>query len=452
LFLNGGLTSPFEEISDGVHTSASFTDGNLIHGIVLGKRSQVTIFNADQVKQNTSISAFNLGNPSESLQTEEYSGECAIFGGHFSGDLEFSTFAFRLQHQDAWTRLPGLTTSLPRAFEDGGSVTYSPPESLQSNLPDNAGRIAIEPTVAYSSTRLAGAYIRTGSRFKVGTSTPTPIRSMIAEFIGPTVTLMTLLHDRPCPPVEFTVKNSSGRWCSVHYSALVPDESDLMSPRIEERPLLTASQFGVDKLAEWFDLAKRLSPMPNLVAGVIEAEGRSVENLLLEMATAAEGLHRRLYADERRLSPEEVEAALAAITASEMSSGAKQILSTATRLYLWEPGFPQRLRALAQDVAETMPGVTGTTKKWVDAIRDARNGFAHMFEKDSSPVSEAHEFYTLHLSLRWLIMGRMLIELGIPSIQLKEAFVNFDRYQRFLRHAGMYTGSIYPPQSEVAAQ
>lgn len=75
-----------------------------------------------------------------------------------------------------------------------------------------------------------------------------------------------------------------------------------------------------------------------------------------------------------------------------------------------------------------------------------------MFERDSSPVSEAHEFYVLHLSLRWLIMGRMLIELGIPSIQLKEAFINFDRYQKFLRYAGMYTGSIYPPQSEVAAQ
>ena len=52
---------------------------------------------------------------------------------------------------------------------------------------------------------------------------------------------------------------------------------------------MSRRQLGLERLAALFELAKRLTPLPQLIAGAFEASDTSVQNLLLELATAAEG-------------------------------------------------------------------------------------------------------------------------------------------------------------------
>jgi hypothetical protein len=60
-------------------------------------------------------------------------------------------------------------------------------------------------------------------------------------------------------------------------------------------------------MTRWLAAARRLRPIPALVAGVRAGSERTVENQLLELATAAEGLHRRMFPDQRVLDAEDAE-------------------------------------------------------------------------------------------------------------------------------------------------
>jgi hypothetical protein len=123
-----------------------------------------------------------------------------------------------------------------------------------------------------------------------------------------------------------------------------------------------------------------------------------VQNLRLELATAAEGVHRKLYPNSRRLSDEAKAEALRGIADMEIDPIAKTILCQAMGTYLAELSYPMRLKALAADVAEAAPGVTGKTSKWSQAVVTARNGFAHWLT-GSAGETEIFSHHILHNSL-----------------------------------------------------
>ncbi|NNJ60719.1 MAG: hypothetical protein HKP61_07150 [Dactylosporangium sp.] len=207
--------------------------------------------------------------------------------------------------------------------------------------------------------------------------------------------------------------------------------------------MLTRSQLGLERLASWFPLARKLSPIPHLVANSTDDTDRSVESLLLELSTAAEGLYRRLYPDARRLSPEQVTEVARKVQSLDVDQQAKDILCSAIKIYLWGPSLSNRLKQLAEDVDGVIPDVVGNSKKWNNAIQKARNGFAHHLEKGVITNDEAYAYYTLRQSLRWLLTCRILIELGVPHTDLAKAFSRYERYQRFLRNASRDAPDIY---------
>jgi hypothetical protein len=160
------------------------------------------------------------------------------------------------------------------------------------------------------------------------------------------------------------------------------------------------------------------------VAGTVQASDRTLPNRLLELTIAAEGVNRKLHTNARRLTD-------------------RQVLYMAMKLYLWEPSYPQRFAALAADVSVAVPGVTGKTRKWQDAIRDVRVGFAHALAAGAITSDTLHGYATFEESLRWLLTGRLLLELGIPADKLAEKFSAHERYQRFLRNAKRDLPAIY---------
>ena len=91
-----------------------------------------------------------------------------------------------------------------------------------------------------------------------------------------------------------------------------------------------------------------------------------------------------------------------------------------------------------------MPGVTGKTSKWSQAVVDARNGFAHWLT-GSAGEKEILSHYILHNSLRWLLVGRLLIEAGVPTDVLAQHFTRFGPYKIFLQQARQKFPKIYMP-------
>jgi ApeA N-terminal domain 1/Apea-like HEPN len=407
----------------------------VIHGAIMGAHEKVTIVDAQQVQHRAKPFSALLASPEEGLQEQVFEGSYAILGMHVRGqDATFDAFRFRITRQDPWAFLSGLSMSIGDSHNL--KIEYLEPETISVPLDRHGGRLTLEPTATFSQPRIAGAYVLTRTWLVVETANRTTIRDAWARFVTAASTLLTLLYDEDCPPTAFHVRDpESRRWCTVNIPGLGADTTDVLSSKPDEAALLSREQLRLERLAGWFDLSERLSPLPTLVAGAIQATDRTVQNLLLELATAAEGLHRRLHAGVHHLTERERADALAAIVSLDIETKAKERLRSAMATYLWELSFPQRLRVLAEDVAVATPGVTGHTKRWCDSIRDARNGFAHALAGDSVTAQKIYEYYTLQASLRWLLTGKLLLELGVRAEEVGQYFSRYDKYQRFLLNA-----------------
>ncbi|GII52809.1 hypothetical protein Pth03_11980 [Planotetraspora thailandica] len=422
-----------------------------LHGETLQPYRKITIINAVSRRRTGQIFSASAVVGDEVLQEETVEGAYAIVGAHITNeDAIFPSVRFRIVRQDAWANLSGLMMEHGIDGPNKGQVAirYTLPDRLTVPLAGESGTVSLVPEAVVSPPRVAGAYILTKTWFEVEAANGVTVRSASTKFITSASSLLTMLFAKDCPPSAFEVKDpDSRRWCSVYMPGFALDSTDVWSPKADDRPLMTREELGLESIALWFSVVERLTPLPQMIANSVDAGDRTVQNLLLELATAAEGVHRRLYPDRRVLSDEERDQALKAIDGLDVVASARQALHNAMRTYLWEPSYPQRIKALAADVAAVVPGVTGKTSRWSNAIVNARIGFAHGMTRSSSE-DEIITFHILHGSLRWLLTARLLLEAGISPNDLSTSFARFERYSQFLRQSRRSLPRIYGDETK----
>jgi hypothetical protein len=447
--LFGSLSSFMEErpsTAPGVRVfgPAEPSGSRTLHGALMGPVEAVTIFNAGQIRHTANLLTITSPTPNSGLQEETFEGSYAVLGTHVADmDAVFTGIRFRIRYQDQWAHHTGLSVTWNQT---GGEwkFEYTEPTAISAPLVGLSGNLTLEASATISPPRITGAYIDTTTWLRVETAEGLKIHEAWRRFPVATSALLTLLFDVKCPPVAFEVQDpETKRWCEVVMPDLARDVANTGSTKRDQAVLINRLDLGLDRLAAWLDAAERLTPLPHIVAGTVEASDRTVPNRLLELAIAAEGVHRKLYPDARRLTEQQVHDALAVLGKSGMEREAREALCTAMKLYLWEPSYPQRLEALAADVSVAVPGVTGKTTKWRNAIRDVRVGSAHALETGAITTDVLYGYSTLEKSLRWLLTGRLLLELGVPADNLAEKFSIYERYQRFLRNAKRDLPTIY---------
>jgi hypothetical protein len=143
---------------------------------------------------------------------------------------------------------------------------------------------------------------------------------------------------------------------------------------------------GADFIGRWLDLAKRTSPVPQILAAAYSGEFATVEAEALYLCTAAETLHRRLNPDERRWTAETVEGGISGLAEATMPDEVRQALTQALGQYLFEPSFPMRIEALATRVGAVLPGCVGRVNRWKRAVTDQRNALAHGLPPQGSGI------------------------------------------------------------------
>ncbi|MGK5440744.1 HEPN domain-containing protein [Micromonospora sp. URMC 105] len=444
--LLGALSSfvqelPSESPGTRVYGPADLSGPRTIHGALIGGTTAVTICNAYQVNHTVKGFTLNFDEPNSGLQREVLEGAYAVVGAHLDGlDARVQQARFRIAKQDPWCYHVGLSMT---KGPNGIHLHYDEPDPLSTPLTDTTGTLSLEASATFCHPRIAGAFIETKTWVRVAIDEGITVREAWRRYAVASSVLLSLLHERDCPPVAFEVRSpEDGIWCKVVMPGLKPDPLDIRSGKIDEPGLINRQTFGMERLAKWFELIEALRPLPHLAAGTIEQAGRTVQNQLLELATAAEGLHRRLYPDERQLTQEQVDQALEVLSTCSIEDEAKGLLSGALRIYLFAPSFPKRLQRLARDVSPVAPGMTGRTNRWHRLISNARNGFAHALDSDESEDT-IFSHLTLTKSLRWLMTARLLIELGVPHEILKPAFERHERYQQFLRSAKRDCPQVY---------
>ncbi|MFG1879360.1 HEPN domain-containing protein [Sphaerisporangium sp. NPDC049003] len=419
--------------SDGTQTWVPISSGAedlTIHGSLDDGVGPVTLISAS-TRRRAGIGRF--GSPERHTLESEY----AIIGGHVDGELTlFTDIRISAQYLDYWTNIP----ELDRRPSDSNStlvVTYEFPEKVWHPLPDNTGRFSYscDWEIPHSSRRRR--HVRTKTWIHISLNEGLSFREIRRKFLHPLSALLTLLYDRDCPPTGLEVKNEQhDHWLGVVAYGI--EREDDLEPDV---PLLSASEFDFGKLGNWFQLAERMDPIPGLISGSIKDSSRTVQNRLLELATAAEGLHRRLYDGERRLSDEQVTNGLSVLGDTSLDRDVFEVLSSALRTYLWDLSFPMRVLALAENVADYTPGVAGKPNRWKSALVNARNGFAHGLEDDGT--DSVGKYYVLAQSLRWLLSMRLFAEAGVSKEIMARNVINYEPYKRFMRAAAQLLPKVY---------
>ncbi len=365
----------------------------------------------------------------------------ALLGDHVDGaDALFTRVRVRLRHLDAWASLPGFSLT-PDLSAGKYTLAFEKPEVPPATLASGA-RVTLEQVTGWERPDVSGGKLERQAWLDVLDVPPATYRDIERTIVKPLVNLLTLSVSAECPVVAALVSAGPDHpWLTVHSAAMKPAaEAIIPLPRI----LLPLAETGLEGVATWLDSVVRLGPLPSVVARAATTRDDPLETQLLELTTAAEGLHRLLLPQRKRMTDEQAnEARSKALEAfKELLDDVRDAVQAALQ-HLTDQSYPRRLMDLADYVVQAVPGVTGNTPKWKKRVASTRINFAHALEHGFLNLDTAEESIAVLLSLRWLLTGLLLLQTSIAPATLGHRFNGHESYQLFLAQARTWLPAVY---------
>ncbi|WP_410640920.1 HEPN domain-containing protein [Amycolatopsis sp. lyj-346] len=374
-----------------------------IHGeLTVGGLRKVTILDAFTKSRRTNGIHHPHSTDGMLNGTHEISGAWTIRGCHVSpGDvIEYASIQFT--HLDRWVDDDGLT-DLTNHSEEPLILEYRQPASKSVDILEGRGTVKTE--FQSPILPLVGREIHMKHRAWLSfTDLKVDSLSILLEsIILPTLSLMTIMVGRKCELTELDVSfKPHGKRSSVHHPTIKPDaEQPEIDPGFE---FLLLSDIGIESVANWIAKAADFAPIPNIIYSTFGTnDDQAIESLVLQLAACAEGFDRRKYGDKKVIPRSRVRRARSIAVKSiedelgnEIANRAREALGQFDR-----STFPERLNRLIRLTEGALPGITGREAEWIQRVKNARNGYAHMLDG----VGEEWEVsYALFHSLRWMQM------------------------------------------------
>ncbi|WP_367131910.1 HEPN domain-containing protein [Saccharothrix sp. HUAS TT1] len=362
-----------------------------------------------------------------------------IFGAHTLGVKQtYSGVRVRTRDVDEWANLPGFFSS--EADDGTRSLSYRMPKFEPVALTGGASF-----TVSQTA-RLTWPTVRGGSMMRevwlqvtdlqlsnwqeIDRRIVTPLSSLITLCVGEVNDLTS---------IELTI---DGR----DWFPLVSNYINYVEPRSERlRVLAGLSDLGFAGVANWLNKVETLGPLPPVIAHFsARRDVVKLETELLEMTTVAEGLHRRLRPDQKRISDEDRrQARKLVLEALKDMEDVKDVLRGVFN-HIGELSYPNRLRGLADIIHDVAPEICGDQNKWSKVVSDARNSYAH---RSAGFLDESNidSLFTVVESLRWLLRCILLLEAGLDGALLGERLRDVSGFRLFLERAAENLPAIYGP-------
>jgi len=408
----------FVSADDSVEPNQVTVHGRLHeHGSV-----EVTLVDTMIAHRNLTIPGFR--------NTERRTATYALVGGLVDGaDAHFLAARLRFRHLDAWARL------LPRSLG-----AEQPVECIDLEQP--GGRLTLRPMSAKTPVPGSGsgaAELLWSANDDQGLT----FRELWTQLVNPLRTLLTLAVDASSPPTELHLQSTPhGDWLEV----VDPDISNDAEPLPRSTSLLRRDDLNLAQAARWLAQFRTWSPVPSLVAAAVDKDSaRPIELQVLDLAAAAEGLHRRLFDAQRTLSKQRARDVRDRVLSALADDTEAQTAVRQSLISLGEPTFHARLERLVERSKEAIPDVTGMAPNWIRRVKQARNGFAHLLINEEGLKTEPLENYVLKLSLRWVLGSVLLLESGVSADVLRERVAEHQPYQFLLQQAGRWLAEVYQP-------
>lgn len=430
----GDLTSyQFVHTGFGEYTEADDHPGPmLIHGQISDEPGAVTLMGMSTVRRQQ-IDFF--GAASQALE-----GSYCLLGAHIpASDTAFSSVRIRFDCLEHWADMGGFTV-----LKDRGTpnmvTTYDQPDVVSEHVPDPSGKLSLKRVLLHPRITGGDVLLRSATWLEWEPKDPRTLADILRDFVLPVKHLFAILYGVECFIEELDLRRPGDpKWIGVVGDGIQPGRRTKTNPC-----LLRRKDASLGLIGNWLRISRDISPIPQILGGLLAGKTHYPELQALELCTAAEGLHRRLYRGKRRISEEDVSLALSVLDDPGLAipDTVRPVLRGAMQ-YLWEPSFPQRMEALAERVSRTAPHIIGRINKWKSAVTDLRVANAHSIEGKRQVSGSELETQVISQSLMWLLAVTLLLEAGVTDREMRDALASSKRYLGFITTSRQLKPSVY---------
>lgn len=417
------------------------TDGAVVLGAVASRPGEVSLWGVRSVGRQL----LGVTSPQQEEQRSREVlavGWCLVGALLSSDETEFNAVELDVAGLHSFADMPSVHMEMPEQGTVPLSFVYDPPDvATGTTLTPISGKVQLAPLATMPTLGGPDITVTTDTRLAVSFEGAVPLPVVVSDVSIPIASLLTILHGVECRVRRLNVTTPAADSANVYGHIIDP-----AAPRDPAGELLTTlgRAGGADFIGRWLDLAKRTSPVPQILAAAYSSEFATVETEALYLCTAAETLHRRLNPDERRWSDQTVDEGISGLAEAAMPDEVRQALTQALSQYLFEPSFPMRIEALATRVGEVLPDCVGRATRWKRAVTDQRNTLAHGLPPEGSGI-DLTKMHAISRSLRWVLTLYLMLEAGAPAEQLAESTRANQRYERDWRNwrrvwPGVFTG------------
>jgi hypothetical protein len=279
--------------------------------------------------------------------------------------------------------------------------------------------------------------------FEFHPASPLTFREVDPTVLSPIMTLMSLVTDNPAAIGGLHVRLADdGPWRKV-YEAEDPIGRT-------SHPLLDTTHLTADRFAKWIGVRKRTFGLD--AAAIAVLDGIAVEAQVLTLAAVAEGLHRKLFDEQKRvraLEPSDVKKARRAARHAALDrmreidrSGREPLTDPDLKEFeqalndafasINEPTFRARMTDLIEDAQTSIPNIAVNFSDWPAAVKDARNKLAH----EGTGAGDDSEFVDLLIalsySIAWVLRTVLLKQAGFDPPTLQAGYRDSSRYNHHI--------------------
>ena len=230
-------------------------------------------------------------------------------------------------------------------------------------------------------------------------ATPEDVHEIDYKYIRPFRYLLNLATGSASAAGRLRVANPahlddpSLRWLDTYVYGRNRPVAKAIEPSLSANMLFTLQDIDFAKVVpRWYQLVEQLGIACDLLFSINAPENIFVGNQMFNVASAAEGIHQRLYPEADKKSPEykrRLNEILSAVPEAH-SSWLKASLQSSHRLT-----FAQRLDQLIDRAGSAVHPFVGDRAKWIKCVKDIRNQIAHA-------LRERYSFETDVVKLAWL--------------------------------------------------
>ncbi len=160
----------------------------------------------------------------------------------------------------------------------------------------------------------------------------------------------------------------------------------------------------------WYQLVEKLDITCDLLFSANSPHVPFVSNQLFNLASAAEGMHQRLYPEADKMSQEHRDRITQTLssTAEQHQDWLRKTLQFSHRIT-----FEERLRQLINHAGPAVNSFIGDPDKWVTLVKKLRNQFAHAPRTRHPLENDVRKLSRLSATIDALLRLILLREMGV---------------------------------------